>query len=78
MGGDTEKVYSHKELASGNTIIFSATGVTDGDLLKGIKFFGGGARTQSLVISMQQDGLLRRDFLDTTHGFGTEEIEMRM
>lgn len=78
MGGSIEKVYTHKELASGETIIFSATGVTDGDLLKGVKFFGGGARTQSLVISMQGDGLLRRDFLDTTHGFGEEEIELRM
>lgn len=78
MGGNADKVYSHEELASGETIIFSATGVTDGDLLNGVKFFGGGARTQSLVISMQQDGLLRRDFLDTTHGFGEEEIELRM
>jgi fructose-1,6-bisphosphatase II len=78
MGGNSEKIYSHKDLASGKTIIFTATGVTDGDLLKGVKFFGGGARTQSLVISMQQDGLLRRDFLDTTHGFGEEEIELRM
>lgn len=78
MGGNPDKVYTHKELASGKTIIFSATGVTDGDLLKGVKFFGGGARTQSLVISMQEDGLLRRDFLDTTYGFDKEEIELRM
>jgi len=78
MGGNLDKVYTHNELASGATIIFSATGVTDGDLLKGVKFFGGGARTHSLVISIQQDGLLRRDFIDSTHGFGEEEFELRI
>jgi len=78
MGGDLKKVYTHNELASGATIIFSATGVTDGDLLNGVKFFGGGARTHSLVISIQQDGLLRRDFIDSTHGFGEEEVELRI
>jgi len=78
MGGDLKKVYTHNELASGETIIFSATGVTDGDLLRGVNFFGGGARTHSLVISTQKDGLLRRDFIDSTHGFGEEEFEMRI
>ena len=78
MGGDLKKVYTHNELASGETIIFSATGVTDGDLLRGVNFFGGGARTHSLVISIQKDGLLRRDFIDSTHGFGEEEFEMRI
>jgi len=78
MGGDLEKIYTHNELASGATIIFSATGVTDGDLLRGVRFFGGGARTHSLVISIQKDGLLRRDFIDSTHGFGGEEFEMRI
>jgi fructose-1,6-bisphosphatase II len=78
MGGDPKKVYTHNELASGSILMFSATGVTDGDLLRGVRFFGGGARTHSLVISVQGDGLLRRDFIDSTHGFGEEEFEMRI
>ena len=78
MGGDPEKVYTHNELASAPTTIFSATGVTDGDFLRGVKFFGGGARTHSLVISIQKDGLLRRGFIDSTHGFGGEEFELRI
>ena len=75
MGGDPKKIYTHKELASGKTVIFCATGVTDGQVLKGVRFFGGGARTHSLVMSTQT-GKIR--FVDTTHVFDRREIDFRL
>src|SRR5687768_10796899 len=62
--GDGRKLYSEKELASGNDIIFSATGVTDGDLLRGVRFFGGGIRTSSLFMSLKTNTIR---FVDTIH-----------
>jgi fructose-1,6-bisphosphatase II len=75
MGGSLRKIYSEKELASGKTIIFCATGVTNGDLLKGVRFFGGGARTHSLVMSTQT-GKIR--LMDTTHVFDKKEIDFML
>ena len=46
--GDEDRVYTTEDLASGDQLVFAATGVTDGDLLQGVRFFGGGARTHSL------------------------------
>ncbi len=46
---DIEKKYSIDELASGE-VMFAATGVTDGEYLKGVRFFAGGATTQSVVM----------------------------
>src|SRR4029453_15900605 len=43
---DPNKVYDTDDLAPGKKIIFAATGVTDGALLKGVRFFGSGKRTQ--------------------------------
>ncbi len=75
MGGSLGKIYSHKELASGRTIIFTATGVTDGEALKGVRFFGGGARTHSLLMSTETEKVR---FIDTTHVFNRQEIEFRL
>jgi fructose-1,6-bisphosphatase II len=75
MGGDPKKIYKENNLASGETIIFCATGVTDGDILQGVKFFGGGARTHTLVMSTQT-GKIR--FVDTTHVFDKKVIEYRL
>ena len=61
---DGERVYDTSDLASGNDIIFSATGVTDGDLLRGVRFFGGGVRTSSLFMSLKT-GTIR--FVDTIY-----------
>lgn len=49
--GDENRIYRTEDLASGENIVFAATGVTDGELLKGVRFFGGGARTHSVVMS---------------------------
>ena len=50
---DPDKVYDAHELASGETVLFAACGITSGNLMQGVRFFHGGARTQSLVISTQ-------------------------
>ncbi len=47
---DIKKIFSIEELASGPDIMFSMTGVTTGDFLRGVRFFGGGASTHSLVM----------------------------
>ena len=64
MGIDPEKVYDTHELASGQNLMFAATGVTDGALLKGVRFFGGGARTHSLVMGLESRTVR---FVDTVH-----------
>ena len=61
---DGEKIYETHELASGNDIIFCATGVTDGDLLRGVRFFGGGLRTSSLFMSLKTNTIR---FVDTIY-----------
>jgi fructose-1,6-bisphosphatase II len=63
---DRERVYFTNDLASGEEVVFSATGVTDGELLRGVRFFGGGARTHSLLLSYKR-GVVR--FIDTVHTF---------
>ena len=47
--GDIKKKFSITELAAGD-VMFAATGVTDGDYLRGVHFFPGGATTQSVVM----------------------------
>ncbi|HUP64730.1 MAG TPA: class II fructose-bisphosphatase [Thermoanaerobaculia bacterium] len=61
---DSGKIYETAELASGSDIIFCATGVTDGDLLRGVRFFAGGIRTSSLFMS-QKTNTIR--FVDTIY-----------
>lgn len=67
---DVDRVYTTNDLASGENVVFCATGVTDGELLRGVRFFGGGARTHSLVMSRAR-GLVR--FLDTVHMFDPDQ-----
>lgn len=61
---DLDKVYETNELASGDDLIFSATGVTDGDLLRGVRFFGGGIRTSSIFMSLKTKTIR---FVDTIY-----------
>ncbi len=61
---DHSKVYDTAELASGDDIIFCATGVTDGDLLRGVRFFGGGVRVSTLFMSLKSN-MIR--FVDTIY-----------
>jgi fructose-1,6-bisphosphatase II len=69
-GSDEERVYSTTDLAPGESLVFSATGVTGGDLLQGVRFFGGGARTHSLVMGYQTKQVR---FVDTVHMFDREK-----
>ena len=66
---DEEKVFRTEDLASGEHLVFSATGVTPGELLQGVRFFGGGARTHSLVMAYQTKTVR---FVDTVHMFDRE------
>jgi fructose-1,6-bisphosphatase/sedoheptulose 1,7-bisphosphatase-like protein len=61
---DFKKVYRAKDLAPGERIIFAATGVTDGTLMRGVRFFGDGIRTSSVI--MQNDPHRIR-FIDSIH-----------
>jgi fructose-1,6-bisphosphatase II / sedoheptulose-1,7-bisphosphatase len=61
-----DKVYNAEELAGGETVLFAACGITPGTLMNGVRFFKGGARTQSLVISSQSK---TARFVDTVHMF---------
>ena len=61
---DFKKVYTSADLASGEQIIFAATGVTEGALMRGVRFFGEGCRTSSLVMQTKPH---RVQFIDTIH-----------
>src|SRR6202162_2774643 len=60
---DFKKVYRSRDLACGDTIIFAATGVTDGTLMRGVRFFGDGIRTSSVIM---QNNPHRSRFSDRT------------
>jgi len=61
---DPKRIYTAEDLAPGKNIIFAATGVTDGALLRGVRFFGDGVRTTSLVMKLNK-GKVR--FIETIH-----------
>src|SRR5215467_4206240 len=71
---DFRKIYKSKDLAPGKQIIFAATGVTDGSLMKGVRFFGEGIRTSSLI--MQNDPHRIR-FVDSIHVNPAVEVRIR-
>jgi len=50
---DKKKVYEAEDLAPGKQMIFAATGVTEGSLLKGVRFFGEGTRTSSIILTLR-------------------------
>jgi fructose-1,6-bisphosphatase II len=59
-GYDVSRVLTHDDLVSGNDVFFSATGVTDGDVLQGVRYEGArGASTESLVMR-SRSGTVRR------------------
>ena len=63
---DINKVLTLDELVQGDDVIFAATAITQGDLLNGVRYFGGGARTHSLVMR-GTTGTVR--FVDAIHKF---------
>jgi len=61
---DPKRIYEAEDLAPGKQLIFAATGVTDGALLKGVRFFGEGERTSSVIMTLNT-GKVR--FIESIH-----------
>ena len=72
---DPKRIYTADELAPGKNIIFAATGVTEGTLLKGVRFFGDGVRTTSLVMKLSK-GKVR--FIETIHLDRRPDVKVRI
>jgi fructose-1,6-bisphosphatase II len=68
-----EKVMTIDDLAPGEDLLFVASGVTDGDMLKGVQFLPGGARTHSLFMSLHE-GTIR--FIDTIHSLDRTRLHV--
>jgi fructose-1,6-bisphosphatase/sedoheptulose 1,7-bisphosphatase-like protein len=71
---DFKKVYRAKDLASGERIIFAATGVTDGTLMRGVRFFGDGTRTTSLIMQTYPHQIR---FIDSIQVNAREDVKIR-
>ena len=64
LGYDLDRVLMIDDLVSGDDIHFSATGISDGELLQGVRYWGDGASTQSLVMR-SKSGTIR--IIGATH-----------
>jgi fructose-1,6-bisphosphatase class II len=71
---DFKKVYRSNDLAPGRSLIFAATGVTDGTLMRGVRFFGDGIRTSSIIM---QNNPHRIRFIDSIHVASTKDVKIR-
>jgi len=71
---DPHRIYDTEDLAPGKKIIFACTGVTDGSLLRGVRFFGDGVRTQSLVMTLDQRQVR---FIDSVHLERGSDVRIR-
>jgi fructose-1,6-bisphosphatase II len=71
---DLHRVYRTEDLAPGKNVIFAAAGVTDGTLLKGVRFFGEGTRTHCLVMTTAPHQVR---FIDTIHAKDDPGIKIR-
>ena len=65
-GTDLNKVYFTEDLVSGDEVFFAATGASTGDLLRGVRYFDGGAQTHSLALR-SRSGTLR--WVEAVHDF---------
>ncbi|BDU76517.1 class II fructose-bisphosphatase [Mesoterricola sediminis] len=74
MGVDFNRIYFTDDLAPGEHIIFAAAGVTKGNLLDGVHFFGEGVRTASLILNRQPRQVR---FIDTVHVNEGEGVTVR-
>ncbi len=72
---DPNAIFTSKELAPGRRVLFAASGVTDGNLLRGVRFFGNGIRTHSLVLT-QAAGKVR--FVDSIHLDRRADVSIRL
>ncbi|HJU83344.1 MAG TPA: class II fructose-bisphosphatase [Holophagaceae bacterium] len=74
MGVDFSKIYRTEDLAPGRHIVFAAAGVTTGNLLQGVQFFGHGTRTSSLILT-HESHMVR--FIDTVRVEGGDGVTVR-
>ncbi len=72
--GDIDRVLTMDDLAKGENIVFVATGITDGDLVHGVRFFGNQAKTHSICIH-SQSGTVR--FIESVHRLGARPFRLR-
>jgi fructose-1,6-bisphosphatase class II len=68
---DPRRIFTERDLAPGPEIIFAACGVTDGNFMRGVRFFGHGHRTSSLLMSLS-DRMIR--FIDSVRLDGTPDV----
>ena len=61
---DPKRIYTERDLAPGKEIIFAASGVTDGSLMRGVRFFGHGIRVSSMLMTLRSRKIR---FIDTVH-----------
>src|ERR1700685_4662459 len=71
---DPKRIYDTEDLAPGKKIIFACCGVTDGNLLKGVRFFGEGIRTMSMILTLD-DRQVR--FIDSVHLEKRPDVRVR-
>jgi fructose-1,6-bisphosphatase II / sedoheptulose-1,7-bisphosphatase len=63
---DLKKIYTTDDLAKPGNVMFAATGVTDGTMLRGVRRYPGGASTSSIIMR-SRSGTVRR--VEATHNF---------
>jgi fructose-1,6-bisphosphatase II len=68
--GNLDRILMLDDLVKSDNVIFCATGITDGDLVRGVRFFGNHARTHSILV--HSTGTVR--FVETTHRLGARPI----
>lgn len=71
---DYNKIYDTQELAPGRSLIFAACGVTDGNLLQGVRFSADGAHTHAIVMTSHP---ARVRFIETTHLDNRPDVKVR-
>jgi len=71
---DPKRIYDTDDLAPGKKIIFACSGVTDGNLLKGVRFFGDGVRTSSMILTFDEREVR---FIESVHLEKRPDIKVR-
>ena len=71
---DPNRIYTTHELAPGRSLVFAACGVTEGSLLRGVRFTGDGVHTESIVMTSSP---ARVRFVDTTHLENRPDVKVR-
>jgi fructose-1,6-bisphosphatase class II len=71
---DPQRIYDTADLAPGKKMIFACCGITDGNLLRGVRFFGEGVRTSSMILTLDERQVR---FIDSVHLENRPDIKVR-